>query len=174
MYDYVYHPDYLAHHGIKGMKWGVRRYQNSDGSLTAAGKKRQARIDASDQKYRDKQMIKTAKYYDKNRRTGAFGANKVEGIESLKKKLNSDSNRYDKNVIAGKLKAQEALKKYELDKVASLTHDQIQKERAAVGKSVAKDILTSVGVSAVLLPTTGFFYTQATSTQEARSRTRFN
>lgn len=30
---------YLAHHGILGMKWGVRRYQNSDGSLTAAGKK---------------------------------------------------------------------------------------------------------------------------------------
>lgn len=32
--------DYLAHHGILGMKWGVRRYQNSDGTLTAAGKKR--------------------------------------------------------------------------------------------------------------------------------------
>lgn len=32
--------DYLAHHGIKGQKWGVRRYQNEDGSLTAAGKKR--------------------------------------------------------------------------------------------------------------------------------------
>jgi len=29
--------DYLAHHGIKGMKWGVRRYQNIDGSLTAEG-----------------------------------------------------------------------------------------------------------------------------------------
>lgn len=30
----------LYHHGIKGMRWGVRRYQNQDGSLTPAGKKR--------------------------------------------------------------------------------------------------------------------------------------
>lgn len=29
---------YLAHHGIKGQKWGVRRYQNKDGSLTAEGR----------------------------------------------------------------------------------------------------------------------------------------
>ena len=32
--------NYLAHYGVLGMKWGVRRYQNKDGSLTAAGKKR--------------------------------------------------------------------------------------------------------------------------------------
>lgn len=31
---------YLAHHGIKGQKWGVRRYQNTDGSLTNQGLKR--------------------------------------------------------------------------------------------------------------------------------------
>lgn len=31
---------YLMHHGIPGQKWGVRRYQNSDGSLTSRGKKR--------------------------------------------------------------------------------------------------------------------------------------
>lgn len=31
---------YLAHHGIKGMKWGVRRFRNEDGSLTEAGKAR--------------------------------------------------------------------------------------------------------------------------------------
>ena len=32
--------DYLEHFGVKGMKWGVRRYQNEDGSLTSLGKKR--------------------------------------------------------------------------------------------------------------------------------------
>ena len=31
---------YLAHHGVKGQRWGIRRFQNPDGSLTAAGKLR--------------------------------------------------------------------------------------------------------------------------------------
>lgn len=33
---------YLEHYGVLGMKWGIRRYQNADGTLTAAGKKRYA------------------------------------------------------------------------------------------------------------------------------------
>lgn len=32
--------NYIAHHGTKGMKWGVRRYQNPDGTLTDEGRKR--------------------------------------------------------------------------------------------------------------------------------------
>jgi ribosomal protein S18 acetylase RimI-like enzyme len=36
--------DSLSHHGIKGQKWGIRRFQNSDGTLTEAGKRRYARV----------------------------------------------------------------------------------------------------------------------------------
>ena len=36
---------YLAHHGIKGQKWGIRRYQNPDGSLTAEGERRYGSIE---------------------------------------------------------------------------------------------------------------------------------
>lgn len=40
---FIPHSDYLEHHGIKGQKWGLRRYQNLDGSYTDAGKKRYSR-----------------------------------------------------------------------------------------------------------------------------------
>lgn len=40
----------LYHHGILGQKWGVRRFQNADGTLTAEGKKRYKSPNSADQK----------------------------------------------------------------------------------------------------------------------------
>jgi hypothetical protein len=65
--------DYVAHFGIKGMKWGIRRFQKSNGSLTSAGKTR----------YLDKpsrQSKLEAKYQQK-------GKSKAEAEEAAKKRI---------------------------------------------------------------------------------------
>lgn len=54
---------FIEHHGILGMKWGVRRYQNADGSLTDAGKKRYG---LGDPKYQRKHGINETENVMKN------------------------------------------------------------------------------------------------------------
>lgn len=56
----------LYHHGTKGMKWGVRRYQNTDGSLTNAGKSRYAR-DAREKEF-NKYDESSGKYYKQSKK----------------------------------------------------------------------------------------------------------
>lgn len=56
MSTYIYYGDTLYHHGVKGQKWGLRRYQNEDGSLTSEGRRHYG--------YGDKLREKAA-YYDK-------------------------------------------------------------------------------------------------------------
>lgn len=43
MYQRALRSDELMHHGILGQKWGVRRFQNPDGTLTAAGRRKIAK-----------------------------------------------------------------------------------------------------------------------------------
>lgn len=66
---------YLAHHGVKGQKWGVRRYQYTDGSLTPAGRKRYS----SDSSGFDKLMNTDIKHLVNSARTQLAGKQYVDG-----------------------------------------------------------------------------------------------
>ena len=95
--------DYLYHHGIKGQKWGVRRYQNEDGSLTSAGKKRYekalgakdsalSKANANRQKYQDRvksiESAKDYKSYRKQKIEEDFGDDVKEDSKKFNKILN--------------------------------------------------------------------------------------
>ena len=64
----------LAHHGILGQKWGVRRYQNEDGSLTSQGKKR----------YSTKEIIEARKKLGEEK-------NKLSQLEKRKSDIESET-----------------------------------------------------------------------------------
>ena len=56
--------DELMHYRVLGMHWGVRRYQNKDGSLTSAGRKRATKLASEYEKLTGSKVKKTERFYN--------------------------------------------------------------------------------------------------------------
>ena len=81
--------DELYHYGVKGMKWGIRRYQNEDGSLTSLGKKRDKMLSdrKTAKKYSTTSNIVNAKY---SRREFEDAKTRLK-LENQKKKVKAST-----------------------------------------------------------------------------------
>ena len=88
------HTNELYHHGILGQKWGVRRYQNPDGTLTDAGKKRKKNADywltPSVKAGKDKAPISPAEKVTKGASQVIENASDIVGTVSKLKQNNMD------------------------------------------------------------------------------------
>ena len=106
--------NYLEHHGIRGMKWGVRRFQNKDGSYTSAGKSRygvgskeaisayrssydkaSSMGDKADEKWRETQAARKQIGRTAIGRTIASARNKTEAAKKYNKLYDEWSNMQD-------------------------------------------------------------------------------
>lgn len=108
----------LQHHGIKGQKWGLRRYQNKDGTLTAAGKKRydkeMAKLKEEEKKIKNK--ARTQAKIDKL-------LQKQQDIDEAKKRLDPEYRRLLDDKDKGLIK-----KATKPNKTKRLTNDELKAE----------------------------------------------
>ena len=95
--------DELYHYGIKGQKWGVRRYQNKDGSLTAAGKKRRSSYDevrnmsTDELRQKVRRLNNEQRYIDLTRSSSSSISKTADGIERASR-IGGDANRIYKSM----------------------------------------------------------------------------
>lgn len=147
----------LYHHGVKGQRWGIRRYQNKDGSLTAYGKKRYAKELAKleAEKKRVRQYEQTAKKMSKlddmrkdlDERKKALKPDatpepvKQQKVQSApqKRKLSELSN----EEIQAKIDRMNLENKYK--ELAQARIDAVSKKEVSKGRKFAEEVLTNAG-----------------------------
>ena len=139
-----YEEEYLAHHGTKGQRWGERRFQNYDGSLTAAGKLRYSvgngersirkKVDTKSASKLKKQKAKEAAKLERLKIKGA--AKNEKHKEKLEKKKSHMTNKeYVKTLSDEKLKA------INNRDIAENTWLKNHPEKKTVGRYIADDLL---------------------------------
>ena len=135
----------LYHFGIKGQKWGIRRYQNEDGTLTPAGKKRYGKMSNDELQKTLYKQVKKARA-DQSNWSNQWNVNNTIGKNS---KAAEDRYREDLQKYRSSDKYKRAVKKMsELDKKAErgeISRDQYDKQYINIQKSIySPDLDTSV------------------------------
>ena len=169
MADYIYTKDgELQHHGIIGMKWGVRRYQNKNGTLTAAGKKRydkevekaknEARVLRNRQATANKlKKLEEMQTKNKAKKNALDGKGEIE-VSTKKKSKNAASNEPHKKTIndMSNDEIRAKIERIELEnRLKSLTPQKVSAGKRFVdaaldvGKNAAQSILVDTGKAAV-------------------------
>ena len=158
MYQYPLQPDELYHHGIPGQKWGRRRYQNPDGSLTALGRsrlikdayreeERNKKIDAKIAKKVEKKELKKQKEYMKKQLSKDIANQKKSVYRMSNEELDHEMERLNK--MKTTLELRRSIEKISSKKLSDVKQDDKQKSLLNLIVSASK-VKASEAVSEVL------------------------
>lgn len=127
MEEYKSSDEFIAHHGVKGMRWGIRRYQNKDGSLTNAGKRRLAQLQEKRSAIDEAEKLLSG---DNPKPVNPHTKNRKSLFEMSDEELNSEIDRL-------------GLEKKYNDYMKELYPKPKQKEALIDGRKIVGDIVTS-------------------------------